>query len=228
VFAGYSNACNVATLATKPSMDFENNQLTITGYTQDNTKTAEGENDLMWFACDGQTYSKQADEVAAKMQHACSWITIKVAGDANMVSSECTLNSLVVKSLAHTGKVECKADGATWTIAKDAVKANEDYYTTGSEITTSHVVYEDAVKNNFIVIPQTPTELEVNYTFTSDSSNGLKLTETKSVSLFFDDAKSDWESGVHYIYTITITASEILIDPYVVKWEETNKDLGNI
>ena len=227
IFAGYSDACGVAKNAT---MDFASNVLTIPSYTQNNaTFTKEGENDLMWFACDGTAYSKQADEVAAKMQHACSWITIKVAGDANMVSSACTLNSLVVKSLAHTGKVECKVDGATWTIAADAVKENENYYTTGSLITASPIVYEEEnAKNNFIVIPQNPTELEVTYTFTSDSSNGLKLTETKSVPLFFDDAESDWESGVHYIYTITITASEILIDPYVVKWDDEEVDLGNI
>ena len=31
VFAGYSDACNVATLTQKPSMDFDHNELTITG-----------------------------------------------------------------------------------------------------------------------------------------------------------------------------------------------------
>ena len=219
VFAGYSDACNVTT--TKPTMDFATNTLTITGYTQDNTKTDEGANDLMWFACDGTAYSKQADEVAAKMQHACSWITIKVAGDDNMVKNGCELNSLVVKTLAHTGSVACGEDAATWTIAADAIKAEETYYRpeTAAEVTETAAKYEDTA-NNFIVIPQTPTNLEVTYTYTSDVTNRITLTETKSVSLNYDTTGTEWQPGVHYIYTITITATEILIDPYVVEWTE--------
>ncbi len=218
VFAGYSDACGVGKNAT---MDFATNVLTITSYTQNNTSTyaAEGKNDLMWFACDGKAYSKQADEVAAKMQHACSWITIKVAGDANMVANGCKLNSLVVKSLAHTGSVACGAAAATWTIATDAEKADETYYkpTTVEAVTATATKYEDTA-NNFIVIPQEPTDLEVTYTYTSDAANNITLTETKSVSLDYDTAGTEWKSGVHYIYTITITATEILIDPYVADW----------
>lgn len=227
VFAGYSDACGVAKNAT---MDFASNVLTIPSYTQNNTTyTAEGANDLMWFAFDGQQYNKAGNEVPAKMQHACSWITIKVAGDANMVANECKLNSLVVKTLAHTGSVDCGATAARWTIASDAAKADETYYnpTTAETVTATATKYEDPA-NNFIVIPQAPTKLEVNYTFTSDKEHSLTLTETKSVDLFFDAEKSNWKSGTHYIYTITITATEILIDPYVVDWEETEKDLGNI
>lgn len=227
IFAGYSDACGVEKNAT---MDFAGNVLTIPSYTQNNASyTEEGTNDLMWFACDGTAYSKQADEVAAKMQHACSWITIKVAGDDNMVANGCKLNSLVVKSLAHTGSVACGAAAATWTIAADAVKADENYYepVTAAAVTATATKYEDTA-NNFIVIPQEPTDLEVTYTYTSDATNNITFTETKSVSLDYDTAGTAWKSGVHYIYTITITATEILIDPYVVEWSETSKDLGAI
>ncbi len=227
IFAGYSDACGVAKQAT---MNFVTNVLEISSYTQNNgSYTAEGANDLMWFACDGTAYTKEANEVAAKMQHACSWITIKVAGDANMVANSCKLNSLVVKSLAHAGSVACGATAATWTIAADDVKADETYYkpTTATAVTATATKYEDTA-NNFIVIPQEPTDLEVTYTYTSDAANNITFTETKSVSLDYDTTGTAWKSGTHYIYTITITATEILIDPYVVKWEETEKDLGNI
>ena len=219
VFAGYSNACNVATLATKPSMDFENNQLTITGYTQDNTKTAEGENDLMWFACDGQTYSKQANEIAANMQHAGSWITIKVAADANMVSSKCKLNSLKLNTFYHTGNAVCGAASATWNTLSNS---NEEYYLNGAaeELSATATAYETTA-NNFIVIPQEPVTLDVTYTYVSDLANNIFSTETKPVSLAYTTtAPTAWQSGVHYIYTITITATEILIDPVVVDWTE--------
>lgn len=227
VFAGYSNACNVATLATKPSMDFENNQLTITGYTQDNTKTAEGENDLMWFACDGQTYSKQADEIAANMQHAGSWITIKVAADENMVSSNCQLNSLKLNAFNHTGNVVCGADAATWNTLSNP---KEEYYLNGANttLTTTATAYETTA-NNFIVIPQEPVMLDVTYTYVSDSANSITSTETKPVSLAYTTtAPTAWKNGVHYIYTITITATEILIDPVVAEWDDETYNLGNI
>ena len=226
-FAGYSDACNVATLATKPSMDFTNNQLTITGYTQDNTKTEEGQNDLMWFACDGQAYSKQADEIAARMQHAGSWITIKVAADANMVSSKCKLNSLKLNAFNHTGNVVCGADAAVWNTLSNS---KEEYYLNGAAevLSTTATAYETP-DNNFIVIPQEPVMLDVTYTYVSDSANNITSTETKPVSLAYTTtAPTAWQSGVHYIYTITITATEILIDPYVAQWDEINKDLGNI
>ena len=231
VFAGYSNACNVATLATKPSMDFDNNQLTITGYTQDNTKTAEGANDLMWFPCDGQAYSKQANEIAAQMKHACSWITINVAGD-DVTAGNWTLNSLVVKTLIHSGSVVCDETTANWTLGTET--ADEDYYNDGTTFTKSYVKYEKNA-NNFIVLPQEPTYLEVKYTYTSDAANNLTLTETKSVPLKYAEVTVDgetvskpWEPGVHYIYNVLITASEILIDPVVAEWDDQTYDLGNI
>lgn len=221
VFAGYSDACGVAKTA---KMDFGSKKLTIDSYTQDNTTyTEEGTNDLMWFPCDGTAYDKSANEIAAAMKHACSWITILVKGDNVTAANGSTwkLDKLVVNSLVHTGKVECGATSATWTIASDATKANEDYYApnTGTAFTTTATKYEK-ITNNFIVIPQTPTTLDVTYTYTSDATNNLTLTETKNVSLAFDTTRpsSPWLSGYHYIYTITITATEILIDPYVVDW----------
>lgn len=217
-FAGYSDACGVEKNA---EMDFATNELTIPAYTQDNAAyTAEGANDLMWFPCDGQAYSKQADEIAAQMKHACSWITINVAGD-DVTAGNWTLNSLVVKTLIHSGSVVCDATTANWTLGTET--ADEDYYNDGTTFTKSYVKYEKNA-NNFIVLPQEPTDLEVNYTYTSDATNNLTLTETKSVSLDYDATGTAWQPGVHYIYNVLITASEILIDPVVVDW--TNYD-GN-
>lgn len=236
VFAGYSDACNVTQLTTKPSMDFKSNTLTIEGYTQDNSKTAGGANDLMWFACDGVAYSKQDNEVAAKMQHACSWITIKVYGDdvtATYTADDSqhtgwTLNKLEVTSLVHTASVKCAVASASWSYPDNATKTSEVYYETSNGTTFTRTADEYAtsakdqsVANNFIVIPQIPTNLDVTYTYTSDADNNLTLTETKSVSLKYtaaDVENTSWQSGVHYIYNVKITATEILIDPYVVEW----------
>ena len=228
-FAGYSDACGVVKNA---EMDFAANELTIPAYTQDNaTYTAEGANDLMWFPCDGQAYTKQAKEIAAQMKHACSWITINVAGDA-VTASNWTLNSLVVTDLIHSGDVVCDATTATWTL--DSTTADEDYYNAGTTFTQAYVKYEKNA-NNFIVLPQEPTELEVKYTYvsdnrgTADTSDDITLTETKPVSLQYTAEGTEntaWQPGVHYIYNVKITATEILIDPVVVDW--TNYTGNNI
>ena len=234
VFAGYSDACGVEKNAT---MNFATNTLSIPSYTQDNaTYTAEGTNDLMWFPCDGIAYTKAANEIAAGMKHACSWITINVAGDDVTATYEktttdaegttttstytgWTLNSLVVKTLKHSGSVVCGATTANWTLSSTDEGEDEEYYNAGTTFTKDYVKYENAA-NNFIVLPQEPTALEVNYTYTSDAANNLTLTETKSVSLDYDAAGTAWQPGVHYIYNVKITATEILIDPVVVDWTE--------
>lgn len=217
-FAGYSDACGVEKNAT---MNFANNVLTIPEYTQDNENyTAEGANDLMWFPCDGQAYSKQANEIAAQMKHACSWITINVAGD-DVTAGNWTLNSLVVKTLKHSGSVDCGSATASWTLTGE--KTDEVYYDAGTTFTKEYVKYEKTA-NNFIVLPQTPTSLDVTYTYTSQEATGttpaITLTETKNVPLTLINSLSVWSPGVHYIYNVKITATEILIDPVVVEWTE--------
>lgn len=221
-FAGYSDACNVAKTAT---FDIAANTITISSYTQDNANfTEEGTNDLMWFSCIEQ-HSKKANEVPVNMKHACSWITINVAGD-DVTAENWTLNSLVVKALKHSGNVVCNATTAQWNLTGEG--ADEEYYkpTTGTTFTEEYVKYEKTT-NNFIVLPQTPTSLDVTYTYTSQEATGttlsITLTETKNVPLTFNGTDS-WAPGVHYIYNVLITATEILIDPVVVDW--TNYD-GN-
>ena len=230
VFAGYSDACNIkANLTdgndeTTPTMNFATNVLTIPAYTQDNaTYDEEGENDLMWFPC-STPYSKQTSEIVANMKHACSWITINVAGDAT-TKSNWILNSLVVTNIAHTGTATCGATAATWDTYSNF--KNEDYYNEqtstsvfnpeeGTTFTDQYVEYYKTEANNFIVIPQEPTTLEVTYSYKSDTD--IWFHETKVISLDYDAAGTKWQSGVHYIYNLTITATEILIDPVVEVW----------
>ena len=226
VFAGYSDACGLS--KTTPTMDFENNVLSISAYTQNNTTyTAEGTNDLMWFSRTN-AYSKQTSEIVTNMKHACSWITVNVKGD-DVTKSNWTLNSLIVKNIAHTANVQCRETSATWDNYDPASHSDEDYYNAqttttfnpaqGTTFTDQYVEYHEGTANNFIVIPQTPTTLEVTYSYNSDTD--IVFSETKSISLDYDgvaDANAAWQSGVHYIYNLTITATEILIDPVVVEW----------
>lgn len=224
VFAGYSDACGLS--KSTPTMNFATNVLTIPEYTQNNaTYTAEGTNDLMWFSCTNP-YSKQSAEIVTNMKHACSWITVNVKGD-DVTKNNWKLNSLIVKNISHTGTATCGEAAATWNSYSDNL--DEDYYNAqttttfnpaeGTTFTDQYVEYHEGTANNFIVIPQTPTTLEVTYSYNSDTD--IVFSETKSISLDYDgvaDTNTAWQSGVHYIYNLNITATEILIDPVVVDW----------
>ena len=227
-FAGYSSAYDFDNASTKPSMNAAFTELTLPAYTQDNTKSAEGANDLMWFI-NPNSYTKQANEVPAQMKHACSWITINVWGD-NVTADNWTLNSLLVKDIYCTGNVVCGSSTASWNTLSN--KKAEFYYNGGTTFTETATEYAtfaktateyETIANNFIVIPQAPTSVDVTYTYVSDAANNLSLTETKNIPLTFD-GDAAWQSGYHYIYNIKITATEILIDPYVVEWTEHDHD----
>jgi hypothetical protein len=233
-FAGYSDACGVS--KTAPTMNFVDNVLTIPSYTQNNVDYAlEGKNDLMWFPSDGRAYTKQENEVVAQMKHACSWITVNVKAEGAAIGW--TLNSLVVDNIAHTGKAECGATVADWTNLSNY--GPEDYYNPqsatfnpqlGENLTSNSVEYYKVAANNFIVIPQTPTKLYVTYSYLSDPANNIWFTEIKPIELDYDgvaNANAAWQSGVHYTYNLTITATEILIDPVVEKWSEFVYDSDN-
>ena len=234
-FVGYSDACNVSTLI--PTVANDLSTLTIEGYVQDNTNTAEGANDLMWFPVT-QAYGKDEGEIPAQMKHACSWITVNVKGDG-VTASKWKLNSLIVTDIAHSGTAVCGLESATWAEDNLASIDDEDYYNAqltstfnpaeGTTFTDQYVEYHEGTANNFIVIPQTPTTLEVTYSYNSDTD--IVFSETKSISLDYDgaaDTNTAWQSGVHYIYNLTITATEILIDPVVVEWTTNTPTIPEI
>lgn len=225
-FVGYSKACNVSDLT--PTVDAGFSSLTIGGYIQNNANTLEGANDLMWFPVT-QAYGKAEGEIPAQMKHACSWITVKIIGDG-VTGDNYKIQNLTIKDLYHKGNAVCGATEAIW--SEPDLKDDENLFKAATDATPADLqfpkdkngenpnnpkVFENNA-NNFIVIPQKPTTLEVTYSYVSDATNNITFTETKLVELDYDGSNSEWKSGVHYIYNLTITATEILIDPVVVDW----------
>ena len=225
-FIGYSAACNVAATegtSTTAEVNKDFTTLTISNYTQDNSKTAEGANDLMWFPAT-QEYGKQANEIPVQMKHACSWITVKVKTDGKF--SNVKLHDLTINGLYKTGTATCGATEATWAVSGSKSTENLFANTEGEEVDPDAAVYENT-PNNMIVIPQTPTTIDVTYSYTSEGDLTCKETVTGlDLKISENTETNKWESGVHYIYTITITATEILIDPVVVAWTDQTVSPG--
>lgn len=232
IFAGYSG--NVGTLETVPTMDFVNNVLTIANYEQDNSKGYQtvdavstpivGGNDLMWFS-KTTAYTKRAAAIPVTMHHACSWITVKVVGD-EVTGGEWILKELKINNLYHKGTAQCGVSSASWTTTGNRVA--EILYSNGATaiptIETGAQTFEN-VADNMVVIPQVPTTIDVTYSFVpqdgidpiTETTTGLSLSIGKE-TVNGEERDKLWESGKHYIYTITITATEILIDPKVDVW----------
>ena len=228
-FAGYSEACNSASL--NPTMNFTTNQLTIEGYVQNNKEnTAEGTNDLMWFPCDDHSYTKADGTVPATMKHACSWITVKIIGDG-VTGENYKIHNLTINQFYHSGNATCGKTAASW--ATTGTRADEVLFNDVEGVTfpkdktgetpNQAKVFEN-VTNNMVIIPQKPTSINITYSYVPQTGVAPITEVVKDLDLKITadpaDQKNLWESGKHYVYTITITATEILINPTVAEWTD--------
>ena len=232
-FAGLSKSGNVAS-ATK-SYDVANDKFTIEDYTP-GTAIEVGANDLMYFPSTktgkAAGYDKGTTAVSVEMLHTCSWITFLVQGDAVTGKSGSTykLTGLTVKGLDNEATVTCTGTTVTWSDNEDAKS-----YTQAVTLATLGTLTETAVNvennavyvpangttGNLVFIPQVPGTLDVTYTY--KSTTGADIVEkVEDLSLAISDVAADnvWEPGKHYIYTLTITANEILVAPSAADWTE--------
>lgn len=214
-FSGVSKSGNVNNGA-KP--EYANGVITVDGYEPGLGSEAEGNNDLMWFPTTPQSYGKGTEYVPVVMKHACSWITIKLVGD-DFTAGNYVVTDVHIEGLTTKGKAELGST-AVWTLPTtgDYVGKNYSVYSdaTGTELPADEpAVFEN--NNSTIVLPnQVPGTLSIKYHFTSQAET--KIEEIVTGSLKFDNAGTPWQPGVHYTYTVSITASQILIQPDVTDW----------
>ena len=249
VFAGYSMTApatagaETANVGESRTYDFATDEMTITGYTQslDPAKTF----DLLWFGRTAESYNlrNQATGVPVVFSHALSWITIQAKGQGTVVDSNnpWRITSLVINNVASKGDVTMVGSGAnaaTWENVVDADdNTNNNTITvfTGDEpLAAAEAVFENTDYGT-VVIPQTPTAVDatnpvatltVKYKYNTPA--GEEIEETSVVSLALTGAVDQdgnavtggWQSGTHYIYTLTFSQSEIMIAPTVEGWDE--------
>lgn len=223
-FAGVSKSGNV-NVENGPVPAYNDGTITIDGYQPGVGTTALGDNDLMWFPTTDESYGKGTVSVPVLMKHACSWITVKMAGD-DWTAGRYTITDIHIEGLTTKGKVEL-AEAADWTLSTIAADKNQTYSvysnTTGKTLSTTATAEGfETIANNTIVLPeQVPGTLSITYHFTSQA--GEKIEETVTGSLKFD-GDATWVAGTHYTYNVTITASQILIAPTVAAWDTPAND----
>ena len=225
-FAGVSKSGNVNNGAVPT---YNSGTITINGYQPGVGTTDLGDNDLMWFPTTGESYGKGTVSVPVVMKHACSWITVKMAGD-EWTADRYTITDIHIEGLTTKGNVELKATAADWTLSAEAADQNKTFTVysnaTGKALSTTATAedFENIVNNTVVLPEQVPGTLSITYHF--ESQAGEKIEETVTGSLKFDGAAT-WVAGTHYIYTVTITASQILIAPTVETWTPSPAEGGH-
>ena len=239
-------------VGTSRSYDFATDEMIINGYTQSlNPATSF---DLLWFGRTATSYNlrNQAAAVSVVFQHALSWITIKVAGLGlcTDVNNPWKVTSVVLNNIKDKGNVKMIGEGtnqAAWTNVTDSdsdFSNNKMTIFTGAQTLLNNAASIETTKNGTLVIPQSLTKandtdviptLTIKYKYNTPA--GVEIEETSTVSLSLDGAKdkngnaiasthTSWQSGFHYIYTLTFNAKEILIAPTVIGWEDVNQSIN--
>ena len=192
--------------------------------------------DLMFAAGQGTHQQGAAyTNVGMVFKHALSWINFKVRTgngltntDPKIAINSITLNNVPVNgtltvtnaNYATTG-AECVTAnlGATWSFT-DTDRANMKLIESGivTDETANDLpltnAYNEFGGNGVLVIPSDQTSFTINYTITQpdDISNTFNYT--------YNLADNEWDMAKKYVYHITMTLTEILIEPSVASWGE--------
>ena len=218
VFAGYTTPGDVVltpgTSQDEPGKvmyDLASDTMTFTGYDNSN------EFDLCWFGRTKSSYNNRTNTspISVTLSHALSWITI--AAYAEGTAKDWIITSMEWK-VPTSGTAKCVGTSATWEslVLPDAatnILESEHELTAGT--TSGGKTTGETITNN-LVIPTTPVDLKITYTF---PVNGIKKTDSKTVSLKLNqDNSQKWVSGIHYTYTLKFAANEILVAPSYGTW----------
>ena len=206
-----------------PSTEFANS----TGYGKNTTCVRV----TMYHACAWITFLVQGDAVTGKSGSTYKVTSMKIAKldqTADVVctgSNSITTGSMVWTNNEGTGTPLVKTDNLGSFLYTGGVSIANTVTVNGSETTTTPLNVETAAagytSGNIIVIPQLPGVLELTYTYTSPAEKEVtdvySVASNNALSLSLGEGVK-WEPGKHYVYTITIGASEILIAPTANEW----------
>lgn len=241
VFAGLTKSGNIEGMKvndynedSRIETSDELSKIEIYGYEQPWSVEAPAANDFMYFFADNNNvgYTNDTGYVTPVMKHACSWITVNIKAENELVTywKNLKVTDIHFEALHLCGNATLRCDrevseanpAVNWNVSGEAtagvkifVESNKPAVEFSNEVTAEFKMFE-SVANNTIVIPQAPAQLSVTYTYTTPA--GLdNFTETKILPLNYDGDKA-WQPGKHYTYNMTLTAEEIKIAPSSEDW----------
>lgn len=176
-----------------------------------------------------------------KFNHALSYITFKVKTAANYAATTIfKLKTITLDKIYTTGNFVQIPEGTApnWTVASDAVGKYIAYTSTGeafgyaSKDDTDQTVLSaaSAEGKEIILLPQTLTDgkqnLKIDYQISTDGGTTW-INQTQSIDLSKGGVAA-WEMGKKYTYTLSISMTEIILDPAVTVWDEIGSGALNL
>ena len=188
--------------------------------------------DLLYANAD---QAKEKDYQTANMQfkHSGAWIlfNVKLGTDLTAQNSKLTVNNFELVNIHKSGKltIDNKIVGgakASWDFTGCAAadyqvesfpQATTDF-TKGLTLSTTDATFG-------VVLPeQQQTAIRFKYTLSSTDASAAFSPQTV-VYTYPLDRFNKWEMGKKYVYNITISFTEIEIEPSVTEWESSSKDI---
>lgn len=210
----------------------------VTGYEQ--SSDIKQTTDLMWFHLTDKSYDRNTTAVPVQFHHALSWLSFRFNLESAATPTDWTVKSVKLTGIETKGNFTATKNGTSvaqgdakwsdWAETKEVQVYNNDagyqvkYVTNAidfsAEVQDPSIL--ENVKNGVLVIPQScaPAGANLVIEFQQVAPSGANVPQTKTLNL--GGATDVWLPGMHYIYTITFGAEEILIAPEVVDWTEVN------
>jgi hypothetical protein len=218
-FAGYTHPTTSSYI---PGYNRPDDTFTFTEYINN-------EFDFCWFGLtEGCNNKVDGAAVEVTLNHALTWITIKAYGEGTPVG-RWQITSLELVNAIKEGGASCygSTGKAEWHAYVDA---NGNELGRGNvtlpiiQAQGTHTITDTAAKlTDNIIIPQTPTDLTIGYSY--QVGDQIK-TDSRTVSLKLDDGNAaKWESGVHYTYTLVFKSNDIQVAPSFGTWGTENQNV---
>lgn len=206
----------------------------------------------MYHTCSWITFLVQGDAVTGNSTSTYTITELKINGVDNTANVVCTGNTLLQQNTIPDYVVwtnnTTQEETYTVTVHDNGVQLALTYSESSTQPKNLETGNTSNTGGNIVVIPQSlpfPTTTEGKTTYSggptitlkykyespaSTATNRVYIEETFSnLPLTIDSttsANNKWEPGKHYVYTITVKATEILIAPTPIDW--TAGTTGNV
>ena len=245
-FAGYSPAG--ATLNGDAGYEFNTggSRLTLPGFTQGDYSNAESLDeisgntnykmvDLLYFDVEANTPSVNEGIYFATFKHALSWIEFRITCTTGLSDlfqvKKITLNDVSFTETFSSGAGDPWDVEPEWTGNKTNIKDIVIYdhqFNDGADSDLDDAILADSKYlciNGLLLIPQDVTSITLELEQKGSADQEFVEVNPETISLVStigsgsDVTTCDkWEIGKHYVYTLSISAEEILINPKVDDW----------
>ena len=189
--------------------------------------------DLLYANAD-QTKEKDYTTVNMEFKHSGAWIlfNVKLANDLSTQKSKLTVNNFELVNIHKGGKltIDNKIVGgaqASWDFSGCAAADYqvESFPQAASDLTKGLALSTTDQTFGVILPEQQQTAIRFKYTLSSTDTPAAFTSQTVTYTHNLDRFDK-WEMGKKYVYTITISFSEIEIKPSVKNWDETSEDIN--